>query len=226
MGAPAGLPAWAPPVAWALALAVLAASVRGIRLEHWRGSGEARGVLLAATLAIVALRWINTAALQGVVLHFLGATIATLMFGGRIACWVMALASLAGVLLGVVWQGGWAADFLLSGALPVGVTVAVGAAATRWVPPNVFTYVMVNAFAAAALAMAASSLAKAAVAAALGGPETVFGGPATAYLAATPLLMFGEAFLSGGVMVLVVVYRPQWCASFDDRTYLGPGRKM
>ena len=47
---------------------------------------------------------IYTAALQGVVLHFLGASIATLMFGGRVACWMMALASLAMPLFAIT---GW-----------------------------------------------------------------------------------------------------------------------
>lgn len=227
-GAGAGPPLWATALAWALALAILVACARGLPRERYRGEAgaEARRVLLLATLAIMALRWFNTAALQGVVLHFLGATVATLMFGRRLACWMMALASLAGVLLGAAWHGSWAFDFLLSGALPVAVTVLVGLAAARWVPANIFTYVMVDAFAAAALAMAASSLSRAALAALLSGPEAVLGGPATAYVVATPLLMFGEAFMAGGVMVLVVVYRPQWCASFDDRTYLGPGRPM
>ncbi|MBJ7575892.1 energy-coupling factor ABC transporter permease [Luteimonas sp. MC1828] len=217
MDAGAALPAWATALAWALALGVLAASIRGLGLERYRDTG-ARRVLLAATVAVMAIRWFNTAALQGVVLHFLGATIATLMFGARVACWMMALASLAGVLLGAAWQG-WAGDFLLAGALPVAVTVLAQLVAMRWVPANIFTYVMANAFGAAALAMAASSLAKAATMAAIGGP-------AAAYLAATPLLMFGEAFLTGGIMVLVVVYRPHWCVSFDDRVYLGRGRSM
>ena len=69
-------------------------------------------MLVAATLAIMAMRWFNTAALQGVALHFRGATVATLMFGGRVACGVMAAASLAGVLLGTDMEG-WAWDFLL-----------------------------------------------------------------------------------------------------------------
>jgi uncharacterized membrane protein len=218
MDAGAGFPLWVQVLAWVLALAVLAAATRGLDPGRYRDDGEARRVLMLAALAIMAMRWFNTAALQGVVLHFLGATVATLMFGARIACWVMALASLVGVLLGADF-GGWAWDFLLTGALPVATTVIAGFAAMRWVPSNIFTYVMVNAFAAAAVAMAGASLAKAAVVAHLGGPVA-------AYLAATPLLMFGEAFLTGGVMVLVVVYRPQWCASFDDRVYLGPERPM
>jgi len=174
---------------------------------------------VVATLALAAMRWFNTAALQGVMLHFLGATIATLMFGAGAACWVMAASSLAGALMGSAWHG-WAMDFLATGALPVAVSAAASRAARTWLPRNIFTYVMLNAFAGGALAMAASMLAKAAVVAWLGGRTLA------AYLAATPMLMFAEAFFAGTVMVLVVVYRPHWCRSFDDRDYLWPQRGM
>jgi uncharacterized membrane protein len=42
------------------------------------------------------------------------------------------------------------------------------------------------------------------------------------YLISAVPMMFGEGFLSGGAMALVVVYRPQWCATFDDQRYLCP----
>ena len=176
-------------------------------------------MLVMTVLALAAMRWFNTAALEGVMLHFLGATIATLMFGAGTACWVMALVSLAGLLMGAAWHG-WAMDFLATGALPVAVSATASWAARTWLPRNVFTYVMLNAFAGAALAMAASMLAKAAVTAWLGGRALA------AYLVATPMLMFAEAFFAGTVMVLVVVYRPHWCRSFDDREYLWPQRRM
>ena len=35
-----------------------------------------------------------------------------------------------------------------------------------------------------------------------------------------PLLMFGEAFINGGAMTLVVAYRPQWVATFHDNWYV------
>mgnify|MGYP002718332828 CR=1 FL=1 len=95
-----GFPAWASLPAWGVAAAVLATTVRGLPLARYREDAALRRVLLSATLAIMAMRWFNTAALQGVVLHFVGATVATLLFGARIACWIMAAASLAGVLLG------------------------------------------------------------------------------------------------------------------------------
>ena len=215
----ASLSGWEQWPAWVVAALVLGRSAPRLR-RHLAGvDDQARRILILATLALAAMRWFNTAALQGVMLHFLGATIATLMFGAGTACWVMALASLAGVLMGAAWHG-WAMDFLATGALPVAVTALVSWAARTWLPRNVFTYVMLNAFAGAALAMAASMLAKSAVTAWLGGRALA------AYLVATPMLMFAEAFFAGGVMVLVVVYRPHWCRSFDDRAYLWPERRM
>lgn len=215
----ASLHGWEQWPAWLAAAIVLVRSAPALRRALAEGDGEARRVLIVAALALAAMRWFNTAALQGVMLHFLGATIATLMFGVGTACWVMALASLAGLLMGAAWHG-WAMDFLATGALPVAMTALVSWAARTWLPRNVFTYVMLNAFAGAALAMAVSMLAKSAVTAWLGGRALA------AYLVATPMLMFAEAFFAGGVMVLVVVYRPHWCRSFDDRAYLWPERRM
>lgn len=213
------LPAAVHAAAWILAGLVLAwkapASVRQLR----RGGRVALRVLLATTLGLVALRWFNTAPLEGVMLHLLGATIATLLLGAGATCWMTAAASLAGVLMGAAWHG-WAMDFLATGLLPVGVTAFVSAAVRRWLPHNIFVYVMGNAFFAAAAAMASSVLAKAAVAALLGSRSAV------AYLAAAPLLGLAEAFLTGTLMAVIVAYRPQWCLSFDDRVYLWPERPM
>ncbi len=209
------MPLWLSLLAWGLALAALAWASLRLPLHKLEGDGEAMRVLLAGTVMLAAMRWFNTAPLHGVSLHFLGAGIATLMFGVRFAFWVMALVSLSGWAMHAAWLG-WAPDFLFTGALPVLVTAAVSRIAVRRLPHNIFIYILFNAFLAGALAMAASTLGKAAVAAFL---QT---GTAWAYLAATPLLMFGEAFFTGMVMTLIVVYRPQWCASFDDAMYLRP----
>src|SRR5690606_20423009 len=139
--------------------------------------GTGLRVLLATALALAALRWFNTAPLQGVLLHLTGASIATLLLGARPALVVMALASLSGVLLGAAWHG-WAMDFLVTGALPVAVTAAASRAARRWLPHNIFVYIMGNGFFAAMLATAASVLATSALAALLGSRS------AAAYLAA------------------------------------------
>lgn len=208
-----GFPGWLPLAALLPAGLVLAWAARRLPLYKLEGDPEALRVLLVGAAMLAGMRWFNTSAMQGVTLHFLGATIATLMFGGRFACWVMALVSLSGLALHAAWLG-WATDFLVTGAVPIAITLAVSRAAKRWVAPNIFTYIFVNAFVAGALAMGASTLLKALAA---GFWQT---GSADAYLMATPLLMYGEAFFSGTTLAMIVVYRPQWCATFDDETYL------
>ena len=202
-------------LAWTAALATLAWSARRLPWYKVRGDAEALRVLLLATVALAAMRWFNTDALQGVSLHFLGATAATLMFGPRFALWAMAAVSAAALGMGSAWQG-WAADFLVCGALPVLTTEAVGRFIESRLPQNPLIYVWVRGFLGGALAIAASNLSKAAVSVWLDDPA------AAAYLAATPPMMFGEGFFCGGAMALIVVYRPQWCASFDDARYLRP----
>lgn len=206
-------------IAWLAALTLLVAAWRRAQWRRLDADPVAARVFAAAALALAAARGFNTAALAGVVLHFSGATIAVLLLGWARACIALAVASAAAAALGVAWIDP-ALDYLVGAALPVAVSVGAGGAAARWVPPNIFTYVMFNAFFAGAAAMAASTLAKSAVVALLGGRQ------ASAYLAAAPLLGFGEAFFSGTVMAVVVVYRPQWCRAFDDRLYLGPGSPM
>jgi len=218
----AELPDWANILAWLLAI-VFSAMIGAWHKPRPRTTQNEFipwPVLLSTALALTLMRYFNTATLNGVMLHFTGASIATLMLGTANACRVMALVSLSGVLQGAFWYN-WAADFLVSGLLPVMVTSVISSTARRWLPCNIFSYVMFNAFFAAALSMATSIVFKALVAACLGDRNSAF-----AYLAAMPLLMFAEAFFSGVTMVLIVVYRPQWCSSFDDRLYLWPQRPV
>ena len=42
----------------------------------------------------------------------------------------------------------------------------------------------------------------------------------TQYLPYMLLLGFSEGWLSGMAMTLMVVYKPEWVSTFDDRTYL------
>jgi uncharacterized membrane protein len=198
-----------------LAVVVLVWASRGLPWYKLRDDPEAQRVLLLTTVALAAMRWFNTDAMVGVHLHFIGATVACLMFGPRFALWSMAVVSLAAWMMGSVWQG-WAADFLVCGPLAILVTEAVGRYIERKLPPNPLIYVWVRGFLGGALAIAASNLAKAWVAWSLGDAAH------EAYLVATLPMMFGEGFFCGGAMALIVVYRPQWCASFDDARYLRP----
>lgn len=206
------------PLQLACLVAAGAVLVRASRQLPWfklRDDREAQAVLVVAAAAIIGLRLLHTPGHLGVSLHFLGASIATLMFGPRFALWVMALASLVAWARGHVWWG-WGPDFLLTGAVPVALTWALDRLAKMRLPTNVFVYVLVNSALGGGLAMGASIVGKAL------GAWWLAPALAPTYLLAAMLLPYGEAFFTGCVMAVVVIYRPQWCATFDDRVYLNP----
>lgn len=166
-------------------------------------------------VAFIAVVWILRAGIEpGHNYHLLGATALCLMFG-----WQFALMAVSLVLVITTWQGpaGWetfAVNALVMGAVPVLFTRFMLYACQRWLPHNFFIYVFINAFLTGALSMLLSGYAASAV---LAMADYM---PASSYLQVIPLLMFGEAFLNGMLMILLVAYKPQWVATFHDRWYL------
>jgi uncharacterized membrane protein len=214
MDIPAGL--IAAPWLWTSALVYALLLLVALRTAPWPklADNEASHVYFGA-IACVVVVWILRADLgPGYNYHLLGATTLCLMFE-----WQFALLAISLALLITTWQqqAGWEAfalNALLMGALPILLTRALLYLSQRWLAHNFFIYIFLNAFFAGALGMLFCVLAAAAVlalATASGGRD---------YLLALPLLMFGEAFLNGMLMTLLVAYRPRWVATFHDRWYL------
>ena len=168
-------------------------------------------------VVFIAVVWLLRAGIEpGHNYHLLGATALCLMFG-----WQFALFAVSLVLLITTWQGpaGWEAfaiNALIMGAIPVLFTRIMLYAAQRWLPHNFFIYVFINAFLTGALSMLLCGYAASEV---LALTETD-GMPGNSYLQVIPLLMFGEAFLNGMIMILLVAYKPRWVATFHDHWYL------
>lgn len=179
---------------------------------------EAQHVYLGVVVAL-SLLWLMRADFpQGMSLHLLGMTSLCLMFE-----WQFAMIAASVVVAVATLQGpaGWEAfglNSLLMGALPVLFTRICLYFSQRQLPHNYFVYVFVNAFLAGAvsvlLVVSASTLLRLAAGAGADHPS------AWNLLAISPLLMFGEAFINGGTMTLVVAYRPRWIATFHDSWYL------
>ena len=166
--------------------------------------------LLAAAALVAALWGVRAELPAGPQLHFLGAAALYLLFGAPLALAGMALAAALACLLGA---GSWAAlpvQWLADGALPVACARAVHRAVQRFAPPNLFVYVFGAAFAGAGLSMVASL-----------GAHRLFGAHVEPFAALGLMLGFGEAFLTGALLTLFVVYRREWVATFDDARYLG-----
>jgi uncharacterized membrane protein len=85
-------------------------------------------------------------------------------------------------------------------------------------PHNFFIYIFVNAFLAGAVAVLLAGLVSAFI------QHLADVQPADSignnFLLILPMLMFGEGFLNGAVISLVVAYKPRWVATFHDRWYL------
>lgn len=168
-------------------------------------------VLLGFALARAGLQ-------PGLSFHLLGATIFTLMMGPWLALLALSLVLAVLALNGFLDPLALGLNLLLSYAPVVALTAGVLALARRRLAPNLFVYVFVNAFLTGAAGL---------LLAACGGLLALW--LAGAYAAdhllenALPfyfLLAWSEAFTSGLVMAILIVYRPEWVATFDDQRYL------
>jgi uncharacterized membrane protein len=138
--------------------------------------------------------------------------------------WVMRGGIAASLVVAIVsWQGmaGWEAfglNVLLMGALPVLFTRVALYISQRWLAHNFYIYVFVNAFLVGALSILLVGAASASIQH-LSGAQPA-GTIVDNFVLILPLLMFGEGFINGGAMSLLVAYRPRWVATFHDHWYI------
>lgn len=154
----------------------------------------------------------------GLSFHLLGATVFTLLMGPWLALLALSLVQLALLAAGLIDPLAIGLNVLLSYVPPVLLTAGVLRWARQRLAPNLFVYVFVNAFltgAAGLLLAAACGLLALGLAGAYPA-EYLLGEVLPFYF----LLAWSEAFTSGLVLAILIVYRPLWVATFDDRRYL------
>lgn len=192
-------------------------AVRTAPWYHLRDAGSLH-VLLGAVVAVLLVWTLQAGFAQGMNLHLLGATLLTLMFG-----WQFALLCMSVVLLGITLNGGggwivFPVNALLLGAVPVLVSHGIFRFADRKLPNHFFIYIFLCAFFGAAISMGAVGIASSFVLHVSG--VYTFEYINYNYLRYFPLLMFPEAFITGMIMTLLVVYYPRCVSTFDDARYL------
>jgi uncharacterized membrane protein len=174
-------------------------------------------VFLGATVALLGLWLINAGIRPGLNFHLLGATALTLMFRP----W-FALLALALVIAGLTAHNGqfdaYPANLLLMGVLPVSISWAIYRVVDGRLPNHMFVYIFLNCFFAAGLAIAVVGIGSTLFAAAAGAYKLDY--LLDNYLPFYLLMAWAEAFTTGMIMTLLVVYRPEWVATFDDQRYL------
>lgn len=179
----------------------------------------ARLNLWCAAIAVIFTLWcIRYSVKPGLMLHLIGATILMLMFGPRLAQLALYLVMAGVAATGIAAFDGYPANALLAGAVPVWLSWLLLRLIERRLPANIFVFIFVAGFLSAALAMACSAVATVAVHAAAGTYAVAY--LTEYYLPYALLLAWGEAFITGMSMALMVAYYPQWVLLFDDKRYL------
>lgn len=205
---------------WAGGLLYLLLMVGALVSAPWSKifDNEAQHVYLGAIVAL-SLVWVMRGGIQeGLNFHLLGMTLLCLMFEWQFA---LVAASAIVAVTTTFASAGWTAygfNVVLMGALPVIFTRVCLYLGQRWLPHNFYIYIFVNAFLVGGLSILLVGAVSAWIqyASDVQPTGTIFRN----FVQILPLLMFGEGFINGGAMSLVVAYRPQWVATFHDHWYL------
>jgi uncharacterized membrane protein len=200
--------------AWAALLVVAVA----LGLQPWRavGAGGPPWPWLAWWVAMPLLWGADRYAQMPIVQPLSGACLLMLMAG-----WPLTMLALVPVALVTAFVGGLDLALALQrlvwlGMVPATLAMLLGAALRRWLPHHVFVYILGRGFFATALATtAAGGLAWIRD----GGP---IGTTADDLLVGRWLAAWGDAFLTGMVVAILVAFRPEWLATYSDRLYLVP----
>jgi uncharacterized membrane protein len=175
-------------------------------------------VFLGAVVSLLLLWHMRAQVNPGLSFHLLGITVVTLMVG-----WSFAVIGSSLALLGVTLNSGqgWDAFFInavITGVVPVTLTLVFLVLIRHFLPRNFFIYVLVNGFLCAGLVGIASGY--------LTTGLLVWSGAYTyaeleqTFLPFFPLMFLPEAMLNGWITVAMVAFRPEWVGSFSDEQYI------
>ncbi|HEX6733434.1 MAG TPA: energy-coupling factor ABC transporter permease [Azonexus sp.] len=205
---------------WAAWIAWLPLFARSVRRAPWARLKTSEHLhLWLGMIVVLLLLWSLKAGVKpGLNLHLLGATVFTLCFGPQLAFVGLSMVAAAVTLdSGSGWLA-YAANTVLAAGVGIGLSQMLYRGLSALLPRHFFVYIFVNGFFAAAVTVVGVGLAISAVLALAGAYEWdyLWG----EYFPYFLLLGFAEAWLSGMVMTLFVIYRPGWVATFDDARYL------
>lgn len=209
-------PAWH----WVAGILSFAVLLKIVLRAPWRrlASTTQRNLLFGLAITLALLWSMKAGVRPGLNLHLMGAMAATLALGPHFAVLSMAIALSALAANGGIEWGAWPINFVLMVIVPVGVARLLQRAIEVTLPSHFFIFIFVLSFMGSALAVVLQGLVACAAMVAAGAYPFEF--LASEYLPYFILLGFSEAWISGAVITLLVVYRPEWVWAFDDKRYL------
>lgn len=225
------LPSW---LAISTTLLALAATGEAARRVNWRAPWPDHRVWLVATLAVLLGQRMGISFESGVHLHYLGSAFLALLVGYPRALLSMALISLIGPLIapgalgaeGPVsialdpWRA-WGLRLVIGGILPIWSMWLLVQACKRWLPRNLFVFLLGCGLFGLAGCYGVQLLATSWLLAALS-PVSVPDLSDTVMPYAL-LLASGEAWMEGMIITVLVVYVPGAVRLFDEGFYLRRG---
>ena len=210
---------WALVMTWLLSLGVI---VWCLCLRHWRPLLEDTALQhrwMAATLAVMLMWQLRAQAVDWLTLHLVFTVLMTLVFKMPLALISNVMINVAMVAIG---RNDWSlmgANMLVTGIVPATVTGFVWRIVDRRLPDNLMVFLFACGFFGTALATLGGGLSAVALIIVAGtDPEAVY--LAQEYARFLPLLMPSEAFITGMLLSILLVYHPSWVATFNDHRYI------
>lgn len=212
----------APWALWLCGVISLVVLVRTMALKPWQpllDDSTLQHRWLAATLAVVLMWQLRAQAVDWLTLHLVFTALMTLVFKAPLALISNMMINVAMVVIG---RNEWSllgVNMLVTGIIPALVVGVIWRLVDRKLPDNLMVFLFVCGFFGAALATLGGGLTAVGLIVAAGtDPEAVY--LAQEYARFLPLLMPSEAFITGMLLSVLLVYHPSWVATFNDHRYI------
>lgn len=191
-------------------------------LRPWRMLG---GALLSPFLAgLVLLPWFwmlpqmlpRSLVAGGISVQLSGACLMTLLLGWPLAVVLLSCVGAVVWLVGALEPEVWLSQWVWTGLVPATLTLALGAVLRRWLPAQVFVYILGRGFLGTALCIFLAGVLYELLYHLVGGVGV------EQALVARWLMAWGDAFLTGMLVAIFVAFKPEWLATWSDQRYLVP----
>ncbi|MGO2132878.1 MAG: energy-coupling factor ABC transporter permease [Halomonas sp.] len=173
-----------------------------------------------ATTVIVMLMWqLRAQAVDWLTLHLMFTALLTLMFKAPLALIAVTLINLAMAAIGRCDWSLVGLNIVVTGVIPALTISTVWRLVDRYLADHLMVFIFVCGFFGSALSsLFAGLIAVGLVLIGASDPEVVRN--AIEYARFLPLLMPSEAFITGMLLSILVVYHPEWVATFSQHRYI------
>lgn len=199
---------------------------RAVWFAPWRslmGNSARVNALVGLSFGLFFFWQFSAGTRPGINHHMLGATLFVLMFGWRIALCMLTLMLLGTMLRLHMDLNSLGLNGLVMVVLPVIFTELMLHLTRRHLPKNFFLFVLGNGFLCSALAMTLTILTAALLLLVFSSYKWSF--LQYSYLAAAPIIVYAEAFATGGLITAFTLAQPEAVFNFDADAYF-PDRRQ